>query len=176
MRRLNFITIAFLVGMGAVVVYGQGDSAPKRTATMQMRSANLALDLRLPKARIPIGETAWIGLIVENLSQIEIPFPREGWAHVEGKNGEPPTTLAQRQFTHTLRPGEQEVMLTGFVPIINSGDYSVRRYDLAKLYDLSKPGKYSVYVELRDDLASKNNAGIWVRSNTVTFEIQAPTR
>jgi hypothetical protein len=50
------------------------------------------------------------------------------------------------------------------------------RYDLSGFYDLSKPGKYTVYIEVLDvsALETKHGAGLWVRSKTVPFEIQAP--
>ena len=44
-------------------------------------------------------------------------------------------------------------------------------YDLSLLYELSKPGKYAVYIEALDQTASERNA-VWVRSQTLQFEIQ----
>jgi len=42
-----------------------------------------------------------------------------------------------------------------------------------------KPGKYTVYIDVWDELASKadgkTNTEYWVRSPVATFEVQAPT-
>jgi hypothetical protein len=59
-------------------------------------------------------------------------------------------------------------MSGGFEPTIHSGADSTRKYDLSLLYDLSKPGKYTVYIEVGDP-----NTGVWLRSPAATFEIQA---
>ncbi len=102
-----------------------------------------------------------------------MPFPKDR-VHVEGENGESPTTPLQRQLTHRLRRGEKELRSGGFEPLILAGASSTRKYDLERFYDLSEPGKYSVYIEVLDAVASKDNAGVWLRSNTVSFEIEAP--
>ena len=51
-------------------------------------------------------------------------------------------------------------------------------YDLSYFYDLKAPGKYVVYIELRDDRApeTSKDADLWVRSPTAEFEIEAPAR
>jgi hypothetical protein len=106
-------------------------------------------------------------------------FP-ETRVHVEGAAGEPSTTLYQRQLTHTLRPGERELRPDDFQRSIGPAlsedgpKFSAdEKWDLSLLYDLSKPGKYTVYIEALDQTASKRKA-VWVRSEIVQFEIQAP--
>jgi len=51
------------------------------------------------------------------------------------------------------------------------------KYDLSYFYELKEAGKYTVYVEVLDESApeTKNGAGLWVRSPTATFDVQAPT-
>jgi hypothetical protein len=43
-----------------------------------------------------------------------------------------------------------------------------RTFLLSAFYDLRIPGKYTVYVEVRDQ------SGTWLRSNRAAFEMQAP--
>jgi hypothetical protein len=38
-------------------------------------------------------------------------------------------------------------------------------------YDLSKPGDYSVYLEIYDPAGPKDGSGHWLRTNTVNFKI-----
>jgi hypothetical protein len=99
--------------------------------------------------------------------------------------GEAPTTLYQRQVTHTLWPGERE-LTGGYEPPIGprvslDGEptfSSDRTYDLSLFYDLSKPGKYTVYIEVLDVSApeTQRGAGLWVRSQTEQFEVEAAAR
>jgi hypothetical protein len=170
LTTIALVTTIALATIGGMVVYGQASSTEVRSATLAGRSATMVLSLAVPKENISEGQTPWVFLTVKNLSQDGMPFPQDR-VHVEGEKGEPPTTLFQRQLTHKLLPGEQEVRDTGYGPFIEPGASFTRKYDLTKLYDLSSPGKYSVYVDVLDHSASKNNAGVWVRSNTAKFEI-----
>jgi hypothetical protein len=148
------------------------------------RSAHVAVSLALPQKQIPAGQKPWAFLTVENLGgNVTSTFPPDR-VHVEGEAGEPPTTLYQRQLTHTLRPGERELM-GGYEPTIGPAlsedgpKFSAdMKYDLSLLYDLSKPGKYTVYIEVLDVSApeTKHGAGLWVRSETAQFEVEAAAR
>ena len=88
--------------------------------------------------------------------------------HVDGKNGEPPTTLVQRDMTDTLRPGEAPLPITLNVgpPIVQPDGSYVLKFDLAYLYDLSAPGVYTVYAEVLDPSSHR-----WLRTQTAKFEM-----
>jgi hypothetical protein len=51
-----------------------------------------------------------------------------------------------------------------------------QKYDLAAFYDLSKPGDYSVYLEIYDPAGPKDGSGHWLRTNTSDFKIEAPVQ
>jgi hypothetical protein len=74
-------------------------------------------------------------------------LPLHDWmcrVHVEGEKGEPRTTKVQRQSTGRLRPGEAALRADEYVvPLISQGKSYVLKYQLAYLYDLSAPGKYT---------------------------------
>jgi hypothetical protein len=53
------------------------------------------------------------------------------------------------------------------------GVSEVRHFDLAYYYDLSAPGGYSVYMEVRDPSSPPNGPEIWARTNAVQFEVEA---
>jgi hypothetical protein len=174
----NVLSLMALVAIAASGHFGyaQTSSAGVQPEVLEGRSAHVAVSIALPQRRIPAGQKPWAFLTLENLGgSVTIAFP-EDRVHVEGEAGEPPTTLYQRQVTHTLRPGEPELMMGGYEPEIWPTFSSERKYDLSLLYDLSKPGKYTVYIEVLDVSApeTKHGAGLWVRSKTVPFEIQAP--
>jgi hypothetical protein len=173
----------FLTLMGAVALaaagnfgYAQTSSAGVGPVVLDSKSAHIAVSIGLPQKQIPAGQKPWAFLTVENLGgNVTIAFPRDR-VHVEGEAGEPPTTLYQRQVTQTLQPGEPQLRMGGFEPEIWPTFSSDRKYDLSGFYDLSKPGKYTVYIEVLDVSApeTKHGTGLWVRSKTVPFEIQAP--
>jgi hypothetical protein len=146
------------------------------------KSAYMAVSIYLPQKQIPAGQKPWVVVTVELLGgNVTITFP-EIRVHVVGERGEPPTTLLQRQLTHMLRPGERELrsgdFQRGIGPTLSEDGpkYSDdEKYDLSLLYDLNKPGKYTVYIEALDPTASKRNE-VWVRSQALQFEIQPPQR
>jgi hypothetical protein len=155
--------------------YAQTSPVGVRPHVFDSKSAHIAVSIALPQKQIPAGQTPWAFLTVENLGgNVTIAFPQDH-VHVEGEAGEPPTTLYQRQVTQTLRPGEPQLRMGGFEPEIWPTFSSDRKYDLSQYYDLSKPGKYTVYIEVIDLSASKGYA-VWVRSKTAQFEMLAPNQ
>jgi hypothetical protein len=158
--------------------YAQTSSTGVQPEVLDSKSAHIAVSIALPKKQIPAGQKPRVVLTVENLGgNLTILFPPDR-VRVVGEAGEPPTTLYQRQVTQTLRPGEPGLMMGGFEPEIRPSFSSDREYDLSMFYNLSKPGKYTVYIEVLDVSApeTKHGAGLWVRSKTVQFEIQAPNQ
>jgi hypothetical protein len=53
-------------------------------------------------------------------------------------------------------------------PAGGAGDSFVRKFQLAYLYDLSAPGRYTAYAEVMDPSSHR-----WLRTKTVTFEMTA---
>jgi hypothetical protein len=161
--------------------YAQTSSGGVQPQVLDSKSAHIAVSIALPKKQIPPGQKPWVVLTVENLGgNVTSTFP-ETRVHVEGGAGEPPTTLYQRQIAHTLRPRERELAMgsqPSIGPALSKDGPKISadmKYDLSLLYDLSKPGKYTVYIEVLDVSApeTKHGAGLWVRSKTLPFEIQA---
>ena len=65
-------------------------------------------------------------------------------------------------------PGESELRGGGVTLEIEPGKSDTMDFDLNKYYKLQEAGDYRVYIECDDE------AGTWVRSNTVSFELKAP--
>jgi len=95
--------------------------------------------------------------------------------HVEkAGSGEPEKTEYYRHLLGDFRKGDQLTPTGGSCVSMGllAGKTVKYTYDLALFYDLSKPGKYSLYVDFfDDDIISKTSS--WVRSNTTHFEIRA---
>jgi hypothetical protein len=175
MNRIHIVTLSTVLTItmtiSAITSGAQTATASNSSAASNNKSEIVELNIAVPQERIAIGATPWVYLTVKNLSGEEINYPRDR-VYVEGENGEPPTTLLQRQLTHRLKPGEPSILGGGFEPTIEPGNSFTRKYDLSQLYDLSKPGKYTVFIEVSDDVHSNRGKGKWVRSSTATFEIQ----
>ena len=175
---LSLATIGVMAAKGISVDAKTAQPVSYQPTVMIGKSAHIAVGLALPQKQIPAGHKPWVVLTVENLGgNVTIAFP-EDRVHVEGETGEAPTTLYQRQLTHTLRPGERELASGGYEPEIWPTFSSDRKYDLSLFYDLSKPGKYTVYIEVLDVSApeTQHGAGLWVRSETAQFEVEAAAR
>jgi hypothetical protein len=142
----------------------------------------LAVSLKMQTEQIQIGQIPWAILTVYNLSDkpVSIGDPMDSVyrVYVYGKDGEAPTTLAQRQFTGRLRPGDVPLNYTLNVnhsilvwPAGRAADWCDRKFDLTYLYDLSAPGRYTAYAEVLDPSSHR-----WLRTKTVTFEMTSPVQ
>ena len=41
-------------------------------------------------------------------------------------------------------------------------------------YDFREPGTYTVSMEILDEAKDKQGTGVWLKTNTAQFEVQAP--
>jgi hypothetical protein len=168
-------TMTVVIALTGISANAQAVQATSQSASATSKSVTVALSIVLPKEHIPVGQTPWVFLTVKNLSSDVISYPQDR-VYVAGEQSESPTTLRQRQLTHRRQPGEPSILGGGFEPNIEPGGSFTRKYDLSQLYDLSKPGKYTVYIEVLDEFNSNRGKGSWVRSPIATFEIQAPSQ
>ena len=143
-----------LVGFGCTVAVAQ--STPP-----------IALSIAISTDRVPVGQKPWVGLTIKNLTNEEISYP-DDQVYVQGDNGEPPATPWQRQRRNRQLSG-------GYRPSIQPGDSFTMRYDLSAFYELSKPGKYAVYIEVMAAIHATAWKGDWMRSPSAHFEIISPS-
>lgn len=174
------VTVATLIVAAAMSIAVGAQTAPGAKPTVTSKSATIAVSIAVPIKHIPMGQKPWVSLTVRNLGNEEIRYPWDR-VHVEGPNGEPPTTLRQRQQTDRLRPGEPTLRMDDYGQnIIAPGDSFTMKYDLSALYDFKEPGKYTVYIEVVDSLAAgaktRTDNDYWVRSPVATFEVEPSTR
>jgi len=146
------------------------------------KSPTLELSIAVPNPEIPLGQKPWVHLTVTNLGHQEIAYPFDR-VYVQGPNGEPPTTLIERQMTNRLKRGDtMPGDIGGYRPSIAPkewpGNSFTAKYDLSYFYDFKDPGKYTVYIEVFDRLSENPRATSdtenWLRSPVATFELTAP--
>jgi hypothetical protein len=176
--RNSTVTVATLIVTAVMGITVRAQTATKPTATSQ--STTISLSIAVPIAHIPLGQKPWVSLTVQNLGNDEIRYPWDR-VYVEGPNGEPPTTLFQRQLTNRLRPGEPPIRIDDYGGrLILPGDSFTAKYNLSAFYDFKEAGKYTVYIEVVDALAAKAKTradnNYWVRSPVATFELESSAR
>jgi hypothetical protein len=173
MTSLSFT--ARLVFIGLISVCGTFFCGRAVSQTPSHQSDSITVRLSIEKEKVAIGQSPWAILTVKNLSNHEIPI--HDWmyrVHVEGENGEAPTTYVQRAITHRLRPGEAS--LRGdeqFLWTISPGKSDIHKFKLDYFYDLGALGSYTVYVEVVDPFTKESSIQKWLRTNTVKFTMQA---
>jgi hypothetical protein len=123
--------------------------------------------------RVLAGQKPEARLTMKNIGNrvaIETGDPEDYHLRVEGKSGEPPKTMWFRQLLREPGLPTLAVTVPAFPRDILPGESVDRTFELWAFYDLSAPGKYTVYLEARD------GAGVWLRANAVPFEILAPAK
>jgi hypothetical protein len=140
------------------------------------KSRTVGLTIELEKAQYDIGEKPWVILTMKNTSRQQYCLstsPDLFRIHVEGENGEPPQTDWHRHLHGDVRPGDlpdpPETPPTCRPIVPKSSDFE--GFNLLMYYKLTKPGKYSVYLEVLDPSGPQDASGLWLRTNTVPFEI-----
>jgi len=133
----------------------------------QTASISASLSLRVDKA--PTGPKPWAIVTVKNLGNQDVSLGtvmRDYRVHVEGDKGELPKTSYHRSVRGEFQPGDKYLADGGPVDSVPPGGSNIHKFDLTYFYDLKAPGKYTVYIEVLDELTN-----IWVRTNIVKFTI-----
>lgn len=135
-------------------------------AQVSSQSNTLAVSISMQTTQVPIGQSPVVLLTIKNLTDNYASLPPDLYrVHVVGKNGEPPTTLFQRQITQQLRPGETDILRGGVTVDLPPSETKTDKFNLLYFYDLNVPGKYSVYLDVLDSSGKRK----WLRTNTVQF-------
>ncbi len=145
------------------------------------QSASVTVNLALENERVQAGEGTVVVFTIENLSDRSISFSTASdlyRVHVSGAGHDPPETEYQRHRRGDYRPGDGPYLVDG--PVIaselKSGESVSRKVNLKLFYDLSKPGIYSVYMEIYDPAGPIDQSGLWLRTNTAHFEVESKAR
>ena len=135
------------------------------------------IHISLQKSSYAIGEKPIAVMTIKNISSNEIWFSTASYLeriHVTSKDGEPPKTELHRHILGDFRLGDGSALRSDSGGRdIAPGAVDAQKYDLVAFYDLSKPGDYSVYLEIYDPSGPKDGSGHWLRTNTSNFKIEA---
>jgi hypothetical protein len=143
------------------------------------QTPSASIHIALAKNIYAAAEKPIAVMTIQNISSNEIWFSDASYlyrVHVTSADGEPPKTELHRHMLGDVRPGDGPYLRSdsGGRPIA-PGSVTSQKFDLSAFYDLSKPGDYSVYLEIYDPAGPKDGSGRWLRTNTVKFEIKAPS-
>jgi len=159
------ITILILAAITTAVV----DGASVEAQTMARSDGPaIAVRIALQKDKVPLGQSPWVFLNVENLTDHEI-VVGEPLPHVEGEKGELPMKPQSGIVTDTLHPRIPRLRNVVYAGpwTIAPRDSSILKYQLAYYFDLSARGQYTVYMEVMDPSTHK-----LLRTNRAKFEMQ----
>jgi hypothetical protein len=173
----------FAVFVGATVALASS-SIPlvAQTTPAANQSDSIAISIALDKDHLSIGQVPIALVTIKNISELEVQdvcVPENPYrVHVEGKDGEPSKTEYYRHMLGDFRPGDGPDQSGGSgigCRRITAGSSITIKYDLTAFYDLSMPGKYSVYIEICDPSGPKDSSRL-LRTKTAYFEIEAPAQ
>jgi hypothetical protein len=159
-------------------IFATAPSTIAQTSEPPHPGATIAPSIALEKDRIPVGEKPKVILLIYNISHSSY-FSHSSHfyrVHVEGMDGEPAKTELYRHMLGDFRPGDGPELMEGPDAGLNIAPRSLGRltFDLGAFYDLSAPGKYSVYLEYLDSPNGPSKPGVWQRTNTMQFEVIQP--
>jgi len=165
-----------LVVMAILAITVGGTSIDAQTTSPTSQSALIAVSIGMNKSVYTVGQKPTVVLTMKNVGSQETCLSAADdryRVHVDGASGEGPETEYNRHLHGDYRPGDGPPPVTQGSVVCGSivpGSSDTLTFNLSIYYDLSAPGKYSVYLEVRD------GAGKWLRTNTATFEIEPPAQ
>jgi hypothetical protein len=157
-----------------VLIASSGICLGGQTVAPANQTDSITVSMTLDKDHLSVGQSPNVRVTMNNQTNHNIPFHFDMLLlHIESPSGEPPTKLNQRMATGKLLPGEAPLRADEYYSedAIPARESITRTIRTKFFYDLSTPGKYTVYVDVKDPLTGK-----WLRTNTAQLEIVAPTQ
>jgi hypothetical protein len=164
------------LALSAAVILGvaaQSICVAAQPASPASQTDSISLSTVLDKDHFPSGQSPRVIVTMNSLLPERDLYFHGNWyqVHIEGEYGEPPTTLRQRMTTGKLLPGEAPLREDeNAETVIRLGGSITHTFLVEYFYDLSAPGKYSAYVDIRDPVS-----GEWHPTKTLHFVIEAKT-
>ena len=140
-----------------VVVAASSHSLGAQAVASSSQTDSITVSVAIDKDHLPPGQSPWVLLTFNNRADRDL-YLHGDWfqLHIEGEGGEPPTKLRQRMAMHKLLPSEAPLRDDeNAEKVISVGKSRIEKIDVSYYYDLSLPGKYSVYVDVKDPLSGK---------------------
>ena len=170
---LTVATLAFILATNCIPVRAQVNSPASK-------SEIFSISLAMEKSHVLTGQKSMADLVITNINNVDtcsLVSNSVYRVHIERDGVEPPKTESHRHLLGDYRPGDGPQLPDGpTVCGVPAQSPYVREFDLGAYYDLSIPGKYSVYLEVVDRYDPATKAAHWLRTNTAPFEISTPSQ
>jgi hypothetical protein len=166
--RQFVIRLATVVVIASSSIYLSG-----QTVASARQTGSITVSMTLDNNHFQVGQSPDVRVTINNQTDHNIPFHFNMLLlHIEGGSGEPRTEIRQRMATGKLLPGEAPLREDEYYSqdVIPARESITRTIRTKFFYDLSAPGKYTAYVDVKDSLTGKR-----LRTNTAQFEIVAST-
>lgn len=162
---LRPLALVLILASAMVIAVDNVSIQAQTTATSQR--PGIAVSVTLEKNKVPLGQSPWADLTIQNLTNNEIVV--DGLPHVEGEKGELPMKPEAQIVTERLQARMPKFRTVVYVPwTIPPHETSTHKYKLAHFFDLSNPGQYMVYMEVWDPSSQK-----LLRTNSAKLEMQS---
>ena len=176
----GFRTLAFSLTSIAVFA-AQSIALLAQTAATPSQGPSISVSLALANDHVPVGESPQAVVTMRNISKETKCFRTAQYLyrmHVAGKDGGPPATDFERKRLAPAVPGDGSAPAEDATRClyIAPGDWVHLNYDLGIYYDFREPGTYTVSMELMDESKDKLGTGVWLKTNSAQFEVQAPAQ
>lgn len=159
----------FLAVILIIVIAAPAELLSQVARTAHSESVLFALTISGAKSSVKAGSAVWVRAILENKSDHDLSvykaisddMDQGGWVYQvdirDGKGEEP----RQTEFARSVGAGGSG----GYIPL-PPGKALTDRVNVSKLYDLSRPGRYTIQFQ-RVDMESKT----FVTSNKITVTV-----
>lgn len=169
MRRPSQLRQQLVILGMAFVVGGSVNMASQDMKQSPPANALFSLTIETKKSTVKAGSAVWVEVKMENKSDHDLSVYRAisgdldqcGWVyrvHIRDTKGVEPS---QTKFAQSVGVGGSG----GYIPLRPEKTIT-DRCNVAKLYDLSRPGKYTIQVERLDEQSKA-----FVESNTITVTV-----
>ena len=160
---LILTTVVSILGFTALAVQGA-------RATGAVKAA-FSLIISAPQSSVKSGAPVWIEVTMANNSNHRIAVTREpsedldqgGWVYEVDVHGDKGGAPPQTEYARNIINGG--LRSTGLIPLY-PGKTIIDRVNVSKLYDLSRPGTYTIQVQEFDVSSSSP-----VMSNKITVKV-----
>ena len=179
MKRLSLLLPVILLA-GSYCAGQASSSGPATTQTVDGNSPSLSISIAAPTSPVHLGSPLNITATMKNIGAKRI-----YWDIFRGKDSpymvfriklmkdghEVETTFFHRKLLGQQRPGDPLEVESGsaFASHLDPGESYATTIDLTRLYEITKPGVYTLDVSFDNDY---NDNKTWVHGKPVTLKIE----
>jgi len=171
-RTLSFLLVLASAMLGALASPASADEHPDYSLRIRAKQgdANAGSEVRIEVVQTIIADhQVEVPVVSKRLDQIDLFY--KTYVYDENGNLAPETKYGRRVRTGRDDPGETTIdVFSAATRYLQPGESKTDEILLNKLYDLSKPGKYTVHVEGLD------SARRTAKSNTITITVASDVK